>query len=98
MLKYFFIGFIRIHILHHANEEPIFGTQMIEELARHGYKISPGTLYPILHLMEENGYLESYQEAFAGKVRKYYTITQLGKAALNEAKKKIKELTDELMN
>ena len=52
-------GLIRVHILHHASEKAVFGLWFIEELAHHGYKLSPGTLYPILHGMEENGYLRS---------------------------------------
>jgi PadR family transcriptional regulator PadR len=48
-------GLIRLHILHHAAEEPIFGLGMLEELARHGYRISPGTLYPLLHGLEKKG-------------------------------------------
>src|ERR1039458_10522709 len=47
-------GLIRLHVLHHAAEEPIFGLGMVEELARHGYRISPGTLYPLLHRSEEH--------------------------------------------
>ena len=42
-------GFIRLHVLHHAAEQPIYGSWMIEELHSHGYDISPGTLYPMLH-------------------------------------------------
>ena len=52
-------GLIRLHVLHHASEEPIFGLGMIEELARHGYRISPGSLYPLLHGLEQKGYLRS---------------------------------------
>ncbi len=55
-------GMIRLHILHHAEHEAIFGAGMAEELARHGYKISPGTLYPILHGLEKRGYLKSEEE------------------------------------
>jgi DNA-binding PadR family transcriptional regulator len=57
MLRDFFLGFVRIHILHHAAEEPIYGLAMIEELGRHGYEVSPGTIYPILHGMERGGWL-----------------------------------------
>ncbi|WP_287830435.1 helix-turn-helix transcriptional regulator [Idiomarina sp.] len=46
-----YTGFIRLHILHHAAQEPIFGMGMIEELRHHGYQISPGTLYPMLHML-----------------------------------------------
>ncbi len=57
MFRDFFLGFVRIHVLHHAAEEPVYGLAMIEELGRHGYEISPGTLYPILHGMEREGWL-----------------------------------------
>ncbi len=57
MLRDFFLGFIKIHILHHAAQEPIYGLAMIDELRRHGYDLSPGTLYPILHSLERAGYL-----------------------------------------
>ncbi len=42
-------GLIRLHILHHAAEEPVFGLGIIEELRRHGYEMSAGTVYPMLH-------------------------------------------------
>lgn len=97
MLRDFFLGFIKIHILHHAAHEPIYGVAIIEELHRHGYELSPGTLYPILHSMEQSGYLEQHPETVQGKVRKYYTITDQGREALREAKQKIRELVDEVM-
>ena len=97
MLRCFFLGFVRIHILHHAAEEPIFGSGIKEELARHGYHLSPGTLYPILHGLERQGYIESYDEVVNGKARKYYRTTQAGMAALEEAKGKIAELVDEVL-
>ena len=97
MLRYFFLGFVRIHILHHAAEEPIFGSGIKEELARHGYDLSPGTLYPILHGLERQGYIESYDEVVRGKARKYYRTTQGGMAALKEARKKIAELVEEVL-
>jgi len=95
VLRYFFLGFVRIHILHHAAKEPIFGSGIKEELARHGYDLSPGTLYPILHGLEGQGYLDSYDEVVKGKARKYYRTTQAGTAALEEAKEKIAELVKE---
>ena len=97
MLRYFFLGFVRIHILHHAAKEPIFGSGIKEELARHGYDLSPGTLYPILHGLEGQGYLDSYDEVVNGKARKYYRTTQAGTAALGEAKEKIAELVKEVL-
>lgn len=50
--KDLYAGLIRLHVLHHAAIEPIFGLGIIEELRRHGYELSPGTLYPLLHGLE----------------------------------------------
>ena len=90
----FFTGFIRLHLLHHAGQEPIFGLDMIRELARHGYQLSPGTLYHILHGLERHHFLVSHKEMVAGKVRKVYTLTESGRAALDEALLKVHELID----
>lgn len=97
MLRHFFLGFVKIHILHHAAEAPIYGLAIIEELQRHGYDLSPGTLYPILHSMERDGYLDRHDRTVEGKVRKYYTITDLGRETLLEARQKIRELVDEVL-
>ncbi len=91
-----FLGFIRVHLLHHAAQGRIFGVEMIEELQEHGYRLSPGTLYPILHAMEGAGYLSSEEEVAGGKKRKYYRATPSGRKALRELKKKIRELSDEI--
>lgn len=96
MIKDFVLGFIRIHILYHALKEPIYGLDFIQELNRHGYTISPGTLYPILHDLEQKGYLESEKKVVGGKVRKYYRITPKGEAALHEAYIKARELWEEI--
>ena len=93
----FFLGFIRLHILHHANQEPLFGLWMIDEFRRHGYNISPGTIYPILHNLEEDGFLKSSKKNVNGKIRKYYTITKSGQRILQEGSEKAQELLRELM-
>ncbi|MDY6916472.1 MAG: PadR family transcriptional regulator [Chloroflexota bacterium] len=98
MLKDFFLGFVKIHILYHASKAPIYGVEMLEELARHGYRLSPGTVYPTLHRLARDGYLLRQTRIVDGKVRKYYTITDRGLAALDEARGKIKELVDEVVN
>ena len=98
MPRDFFLGFIKIHILHHAAEEPVYGLALIEELGRHGYALSAGTLYPVLHDLEEAGYLERQDRVVGGKVRKYYTITDLGRDALAEARLKIGELVGEVLD
>ena len=88
-------GMIRLHILHHAEHEAIFGAGMAEELARHGYKISPGTLYPILHSLEKRGYLKS--ERSGKSARRLYKITASGRRALKTAKLRVRELFGELI-
>ena len=90
-------GLIRLHVLHHAVEEPIFGLGMLEELARHGYRISPGTLYPILHGLEQKGYLRSSERRNGKSLRKMYRATPLGRKALKTAKSKVFELFRELI-
>lgn len=92
----FFLGFIRIHILYHANQEEIYGVQMIQELKRHGYEVSPGTMYPILHSLENEGFLKSRRENVRGKIRKYYKITSRGEKILQESRQKINELIKEV--
>jgi PadR family transcriptional regulator PadR len=97
MLHDFLLGFIKIHILHHAAHEPVYGSALMEELGRHGYEIGPGTLYPILHGLLEQGYLERQSRVVGGKVRKYYAITGLGRSALDEVRPKVRELVDEVL-
>lgn len=89
-------GLIRLHILHHASHEAIFGLGLMEELARHGYKLGPGTLYPILHGLEKTGYLISQIEQISGRMRRTYVITNAGKEALRLAKARVWELFREL--
>lgn len=96
ILRKFFLGFIQIHILHHAKKEPFYGAWMIEELSEHGYDMSPGTLYPLLHNMETSGLLEKEEKTIQGKIRKYYKITELGNEVLGEAQKKAYELFKEI--
>ena len=90
-------GLIRLHILHHAAEEPIFGLGMAEELARHGYKLSLGTLYPLLHGLERRGYLKSRPQRLGKTVRRVYRATPAGRKALAAAKNKVRELFGELI-
>lgn len=97
MLRDFFLGFVKVHVLHHASRGPVYGVWFMEELARHNYHLSPGTLYPLLHNLEAAGYLKREERIVEGKVRKYYQITSLGSEALTEARSKIRELVDEIM-
>lgn len=97
LIRHFFGGFVRLHILYHAEKEAICGVEMIEELQRHGYKLSPGTLYPILHHLEEAGYLSCEDAVVSGKRRKNYRITKKGKRLLAEAQGKLRELFSEVV-
>ncbi len=94
--KDLYAGLVRLHILHHAAHEPIFGTAIIEELARHGYKMSAGTMYPLLHGLEEKGYLRSSEQREGKRFRRIYRATAKGKRELEAAKKKVRELFGEL--
>ncbi len=98
LTKMFWGGFVRMHVLYHAIKEPIFGVEMMEELGRHGYDVGAGTLYPMLHQLEEAGYLTSYTEVVAGKQRIYYRATPEGAAALEAAKVKLRELVSEVLH
>lgn len=89
-------GLIRLHILHHASHSPIFGLWIIEELREHGYRLSPGTIYPMLHAMETKGYLRSTALRQGRTSRRLYKITSRGHTALVDAKRKVRELFGEL--
>jgi PadR family transcriptional regulator, regulatory protein PadR len=91
-----YYGLIRIHVLLHAAHEPIFGLEMMHELAHHGYRVGPGTLYPLLHGMESAGVLKSASEYVRGRKRRVYRITPAGRRALNKARVKVDELYHEL--
>jgi DNA-binding PadR family transcriptional regulator len=98
MIRDLELAFIRIHILYHAAKEEIFGVGLTEELARHGYIVGPGTLYPALAKMEKRGYLTSEARTVNHKQRKYYRITPAGRSLLDEMKHKIKELYNEVVS
>jgi len=89
-------GLIRLHILHHASEADFYGQWMIHELARHGYTLSPGTLYPMLHSLERKGYLKSKIERSSRTFRRLYRATALGRKANKLAKRQVRELIGEL--
>ena len=89
-------GLIRLHILHHAAEKPLYGIWIAEELAHHEYKLSAGTLYPILHGLERKGYLRSHEERNGKIARRVYEMTPLGRKALRTARKRVQELFGEM--
>ena len=92
------LAFWKVHILHHASEEPLHGQWMLNELNEHGYQISPGTLYPLLARMERLGWLKSKSDKRAGpRARKDYTLTAEGKKVLAHVREQIEELYDEVV-
>lgn len=97
LVRDIFLAFVRVHLLHHAAEAPIYGTEMIEELARHGYRIGPGTMYPTLRALQKYGYLTEERRVVGGKVRKYYAITEAGQRALALLRPKVRELVGEVL-
>jgi PadR family transcriptional regulator PadR len=90
-------GLIRLHVLHHAAQEPVFGLWLIEELRRHGYRIGPGTLYPILHSLEGRGLLRSGSQREGRTVRRMYSATTKGRRTLQRAKGRVRELFGEML-
>lgn len=91
-----YAGLIRLHILYHGVKGPIFGLWIIQELGRHGYRLSPGTIYPLLAAMERSGWLRSRRERAGRRWRHLYRATRRGRLALEAAKEKVRELFDEL--
>ena len=96
IFRRFFLGFIYIHILYHAKDEPFYGSWMIEELMSHGYQTSAGTIYPILHSLQEEELIESEERIVKGKIRKYYSITPKGEKVLEEARTRTYDLFKEI--
>ncbi|MFE9820376.1 PadR family transcriptional regulator [Streptomyces sp. NBC_00236] len=90
-------GAVRLHILHHAAEEEIHGAWMAEELASHGYRISPGTLYPTLHRLEADGLVASEQRVVDGRTRRVYRATEAGRKALAEDRQALRQLAREVL-
>jgi PadR family transcriptional regulator PadR len=97
LVRQLFLGFVKTHILYHASKEPVCGVGLADELKRHGYKLSPGTLYPTLHHLAADGYLRCITTAVRGRRRKCYRITQSGRSALKEAKHRLRELVEEVL-
>jgi DNA-binding PadR family transcriptional regulator len=97
LLRELFLGFIRVHVLFHATKGPVYGAELMAELARHGYRIGPGTLYPILHSLEEAGLLRCTSQNVNGWVRKYYRATPAGRRLLVRAQAQLVELAHEVL-
>jgi DNA-binding PadR family transcriptional regulator len=94
----FLLAFWKVHILHHAAEDPVVGQWVMRELRRHGYEVSPGTLYPLLARMEKRGWLRSKADPEAGpRARREYTLTRGGRAVLAVLRERVEELHREVV-
>jgi len=92
------LSFWKVHILHHANEGPVHGQWVLTELRRHGYEISPGTLYPLLHRMQRLGWLKCRKVAGGGpRARTDYRLTAAGEQVLALVRERLEELYGEVV-
>ena len=92
------LSFWKVHILHHAGEAPVHGQWVLTELRRHGYDLSPGTLYPLLNRMERLGWLKGRSEPGGGaRARKDYRLTASGRKVLERIREQIIELHREVV-
>ena len=98
VLRHLHLGFIRLHILYHANKEPMCGVELMEELGEHGYEVGPGTIYPVLHQMERAGLIAATAEVVGGKRRNSYRATPAGRKLLAQARTKLRELANEVLD
>jgi DNA-binding PadR family transcriptional regulator len=98
VVKEFVRGAVPVHVLHHAAEGGVHGAWMAAELARHGYQISPGSLYPLLHRMEHAGLLVSHEEVVDGRLRRVYEATAAGEQELGRLRQAVAELAGEVLD
>jgi DNA-binding PadR family transcriptional regulator len=96
-MREFLRGAVRLHILHHAAQGEVHGAWMAAELARHGHRISPGSLYPTLHKMEGQGLIRSHHSVVEGRVRRAYMATAKGRRVLESTKRQLRELAREVL-
>jgi DNA-binding PadR family transcriptional regulator len=92
------VDFIELHVLHHASEDPVYGLWMLEELGRHGYRLSPSHLYPRFHRLVRQGLLRQRRKVVDGKLRKYYAITARGRRYWEGQKRRLVELVSEALS
>jgi len=92
------LSFWKVHILHHAEKRSVYGQWVMRELRRHGYEVSPGTLYPLLARMEERGWLKCKVDPKAGlRARKEYSLTRKGRQVLGLLRRQLEELYREVV-
>ncbi|MGC8463491.1 MAG: PadR family transcriptional regulator [Acidimicrobiales bacterium] len=97
VVRDFLRGATQVHVLHHAVEHDVYGAWLTDELSRHGYVISPGTLYPLLHRMEAEGLLASRVGVDRGRALRLYRATEQGRRELGILRKAVAELAVELL-
>ena len=95
VVREFLLAFWKIHILHHAEADGVYGQWMLEELRRHGYRLSPGTLYPVLTRMADRGWLRAAEPKNSRDAR-VYRITREGATVLKRLRDAVEELRDEV--
>jgi len=96
-MREFLRGAVRLHVLHHAARGEVHGAWMATELEEHGYRISPGSLYPTLHKMEAEGLLRSSRRVVDGRARRCYVATPKGRKTLESTKRQLRELAREVL-
>lgn len=89
----------KVHILHHAARGPVVGQWMLKELWRHGYEVSPGTVYPLLRRMTQNGWLRCNVDSRGGpRARRNYYLTRKGSHVLETVRTQLAELYNEVFS
>lgn len=88
-------------ILRLLEDKDMYGYEMIENLEKKSnnvFTLKAGTLYPLLHSLEEKNYLKSYEDEVNGKLRKYYSLTKEGKKYLGTKKEEWQEYQTAVLN
>lgn len=94
-------GSMAMMILKLLSEKDMYGYEMIDTLRKRSenvFELKAGTLYPLLHGLEDKQYLVSYEQEATGKVRKYYRITKDGRRYLEEKKSQWQEYSRAVMS
>lgn len=97
LVRDFTRGAVQVHVMHHAAEGDVHGAALIEELARHGHRLSPGTVYPMLHRLEAAGLLRSRETTVHGRQRRLYRATPAGRKAFAACREAVDELAREVL-
>ena len=94
-------GSMSMLILRLLSEKDMYGYEMIDTLRKRSenvFELKAGTLYPLLHSLEDKNYLTSYEEEAAGKTRKYYQLTKEGRTFLEKKQKEWEQYSRAVTN